>query len=624
MPSLRCLLVLNGLLLSAVLLLGLLLFTDSVHIPALRGRGSVGAGNAAVGGSLLSSLLAPTATKDAAAAAVLSPVVSSAPSATPQEGPSFAVPPIDRSSSEATAREEATHNHDHEDEDIGNGGEPSSSSDAAAAARAAPSAPQIPAGDDEAQEQQRSRHADVAPWMPMPLKGAQSDSDIPHHSTLSSLKLGSGSGSDDDKNAMRAVEHYVSDRHTSFMFPRPAPRSASSSLFVTSLPNLGAGVGHQFGEWVLGPWVALLFNATYLHTGFYGNGKRWNRFLGFGEGEDTVEDFVATYGSSGASVASVLVNEPSRKGVRQSQLLSESKGFTTLVRTWDDEVSPGGRVWHWMDSYLATQRRESLARKRQLASEGFVRSGAPLTAAHASLDPDLPTPLLVYFDEVHVHSPDILCGPDTRLLQAIRRKYCLARVKDARPLPDLYAADRARNYLVVALHLRCGDSCFDAFRTTRFESVRHTVQRMHALLTRLEPSRPLCFHIFSQRPQNGTAEDHFAPLLSSLKGLQVTAHFHASSYVTLHHLIKADVLLGAQSSFSWLAFLLHQGVSMGPFRACTHQVDYSKDNGVFDEAMFEREYLSAKRNPPQKFERWEDCMAIQPHVQVRPLKLDMK
>jgi hypothetical protein len=620
MPSLRCLLVLNALLLSAVLLLGLLLFTDSVHIPALRGRGSVGAGNAAVGGSFLSSLL--TSTSNDAAAVAAAPAA--APSATTQEGPSFAVPPIDRSS-DAAAREEASHDHGHDDEEAGNGVEPSSSLDQAAA-RAVPSAPQIPAGGDEAQQeqmqnQQRPRHADAAPWVPMPLKGGQSGSDIPHHSTVSSLRL--GSGGDDDKNAMRAVEHYVSDRQTSFMFPRPAPRSASSSLFVTSLPNLGAGVGHQFGEWVLGPWVALLFNATYLHTGFYGNGKRWNRFLGFGEGEDTVEDFVATYGT-GASVASVLVNEPSRKGLRQSQLLSESKGFTTLVRTWDDEVGPGGRVWHWMDSYLATQRRESLARKRQLASEGFVRSLAPLTAAHASLDPDLPTPLLVYFDEVHVHSPDILCGPDTRLLQAIRRKYCLARVKDARPLPDLYAADRARNYLVVALHLRCGDSCFDAFRTTRFESVRHTVQRMHALLTRLEPSRPLCFHIFSQRPQNGTAEDHFAPLLMSLKGLQVTPHFHASSYVTLHHLIKADVLLGAQSSFSWLAFLLHQGVSMGPFRACTHQVDYSKDNGVFDEAMFEREYLSARSNPPQKFERWEDCMAIQPHVQVRPLKLDMK
>jgi len=594
LPSLRCLLALNASLLAALLVLGLLLFTDAVQIPLLRRPTSHTPGSA-------------ISTTEAAAAAAAAAAAEAAAS------PSFVVPidrtgisaPVQGSASEAVAQ--------------GNGNaatpaaaevSPTPSDIASAAPVAAPAEEEDDAADSDTAAPIPSlpKH-DFPAWVSMPQSGAQTAADIPRHTSDAAL------------GAPNAVAHYTQDRHTAFMFPRPAPGSPTSSLFITALPNQGAGVGHQFGEWVIGPWVAMLYNATYLYTGFHANGARWNRFLGFSEGEDTVEDFIATFDPEAGKL---LAREPSRQGMRMPDLLKQTKGFKTLVRTMDEENGPTGHVWNWMDNFLATNRRESVARLRQLESEGFVR-GLPPTAAHASLDPEIPQPLLVYFDEVHVQASDVLCGPDTRLLQSIRRKYCLARVNAPRPLPDLYAKDRERNFIVVAIHLRCGDSCYETFRVTPFPSVTRTVERLHALLSKLEPDRPLCFHIFSQPPNNGTtAEDHFAPLLASLKGMVVTTHFHASSYVTLHHLVKADVLLGAQSSFSWLAFLLHQGVSIGTFKPCTHNVQYHRDSGNFNEEQFVEEYQNAKRlSPPLKFDSWEECMAIQPHTQVRPLRLDM-
>jgi hypothetical protein len=70
-----------------------------------------------------------------------------------------------------------------------------------------------------------------------------------------------------------------------FLFPRP-----TSTVFVTAWPNHGAGLGHQFGEWLYGPSIAVMMNLSYVHTGMSGNAARWDEWLGFGAGEDSEAD----------------------------------------------------------------------------------------------------------------------------------------------------------------------------------------------------------------------------------------------------------------------------------------------------------------------------------------------
>lgn len=72
----------------------------------------------------------------------------------------------------------------------------------------------------------------------------------------------------------------------------------------------------------------------------------------------------------------------------------------------------------------------------------------------------------------------------------------------------------------------------------------------------------------------------------------------------------SDILVGAQSSFSWLAFLLHHGLSMGPVTSCAYSVPYNKDDGVFDQNIFLKQYEQAKDQAP-KFNSLQDCQDIQ-------------
>ena len=427
---------------------------------------------------------------------------------------------------------------------------------------------------------------------------------------------------------------------TLYRFPRPPRGSFNSSLFVTSTPNKGAGVGHQFGEWLFGPHEALKAGATYLHSPFARNSARWTGFLGFGEGEDSVLDWVAAFDPDAAVTNDVGVwstmDSPQNPGSKESALLrsvTELAGVEVFLRAQLDPTKPLGLPPpDYLARVYAAHRDHVAADQHRAAVQGFTH--AP-NALQSSLAPGVPRPLLVKFDLVHILKPEIICEP-AGLVQALRRKYCRARVASLLAPPespgsvgsvDHYAAQRAsHNFLIVAMHLRCGDSCFDAYRTTTFTSLAHSAQRIHALLTEIEPTRPVAFHLFSQAPKSvdaqgkplpggKTAEQHFAPLIEEgMKGLSVSTHFQTGSSSTLHHLIRSDILLGAQSSFSWLATLLHHGVTLAPLRGCAHPVEYDKESGQFDEDAFKVQYkLVANQGRLPRFQSMDDCEAIRAH-----------
>ena len=63
-------------------------------------------------------------------------------------------------------------------------------------------------------------------------------------------------------------------------------------LYFSARPNPGAGIGHQMANWIAGYWFAKLFGLHYAHIPF--SSERWEKFLGFYQGEKSVLDLKHT------------------------------------------------------------------------------------------------------------------------------------------------------------------------------------------------------------------------------------------------------------------------------------------------------------------------------------------
>ena len=59
-------------------------------------------------------------------------------------------------------------------------------------------------------------------------------------------------------------------------------------VYYTAMPNSGAGIGHQMANWIAGYWWARQFGLKFAHTPF--SSEDWDRFLGFGVGEPSVNE----------------------------------------------------------------------------------------------------------------------------------------------------------------------------------------------------------------------------------------------------------------------------------------------------------------------------------------------
>ena len=60
--------------------------------------------------------------------------------------------------------------------------------------------------------------------------------------------------------------------------------------YFSSVPNPGAGIGHQMANWIAGYWFAQLFGIKFAHIPF--SNKIWEDFLGFGNNETQVNELV--------------------------------------------------------------------------------------------------------------------------------------------------------------------------------------------------------------------------------------------------------------------------------------------------------------------------------------------
>jgi len=75
-----------------------------------------------------------------------------------------------------------------------------------------------------------------------------------------------------------------------YLFTEKKAVGGKENLYLTQLPNRGAGIGHQMGNWNSGYWFAKKFGVQYAYSSF--GDPAWDRFLGFGEGETTAKELL--------------------------------------------------------------------------------------------------------------------------------------------------------------------------------------------------------------------------------------------------------------------------------------------------------------------------------------------
>ena len=69
------------------------------------------------------------------------------------------------------------------------------------------------------------------------------------------------------------------------------PQQSNAKNYLASIPNPGAGIGHQMANWIAGYWFSTQFNLQFAHVPFTGNG--WEEFLDFGNEEAKVKDLIS-------------------------------------------------------------------------------------------------------------------------------------------------------------------------------------------------------------------------------------------------------------------------------------------------------------------------------------------
>lgn len=90
-----------------------------------------------------------------------------------------------------------------------------------------------------------------------------------------------------------SVEQYFC-RYPSYHYAlKHGNKQKNEDNFLASVPNPGAGIGHQIANWMAGYYYAKVFGLKFAHIPFSSEHQplipsQWERFLGFGEGETTM------------------------------------------------------------------------------------------------------------------------------------------------------------------------------------------------------------------------------------------------------------------------------------------------------------------------------------------------
>ena len=376
------------------------------------------------------------------------------------------------------------------------------------------------------------------------------------------------------------------------LFPHPTPY-----IFITSHPDPSASLSQQFAQWVYGPYLALTLNVTYTYTPLLKLSSRWGSFLGFGYDELMEADLLASFART-----RLFVRNVDDAGAEGGGKAAEVEDWVREKRKKVEHMNKQIVDWHRKVSTI-----KDLPYPKVDEPKGSVLDGY---ATH-HIDPTSPITTATVFRLYRLAVPSLqaVCHPP--LLRLLRQKYCAARVRKAVAV-DLFGEDRRGGRMIVAIHIVCGDSCYNTEKTFPVSSYIHTMQRLTAVAA-LHHLPPPSFHVFTVPPANDSSLAFFDALKAQpFVRLHVSHHSHA----VFHHLVVADVLIPPSitaSSTSWLVQLLHAGVVVGPStppHACTGEVGmYNRETGGFDEDSFVQIWQQLGGHQI-KYETLQDCYAI--------------
>lgn len=82
--------------------------------------------------------------------------------------------------------------------------------------------------------------------------------------------------------------NYIYPSYWHYLFNKRKKVSNVDNLYYAAWPNQGAGLGHQLDVWCSGPFIARDWGLKFAYLPF--SKGRWDKFLGFGEGEIHVSE----------------------------------------------------------------------------------------------------------------------------------------------------------------------------------------------------------------------------------------------------------------------------------------------------------------------------------------------
>ena len=397
-----------------------------------------------------------------------------------------------------------------------------------------------------------------------------------------------------------------SSAYYAFSFPRPTPY-----VFVTSHPDPSASLSQQYSQWLYGPYLALTLNISYAYTPLLKLSSRWNGFLGAGHGETAETELQAEFGRTRYFQRSF--DEPAAEDDAAAGTGNAGgSGGGAVVEDWIR--SRRKKVDH-LNHQIAVHAKRALIVPDLPPLELEEPKGSHIDGYNTRhLNPAEPVSTVTVFRLYRIGLPALpqACLPALHLL--MRQKYCAARVRQ--PLPvDLYADARRAGQMIVAVHILCGEQCWNPDKTTPisvFINALHSIAAIAANSSLPSPS----FHVFSSLPVNASwsPERYLSPLTAAFPRLQL--HLDLHSHLVFHHLVMSDVLLPpplGSSSTSWLVQLLHAGVVIGspvPVHACQGEVDgWRKETGHFESRSFIMEWLRMQKRR-QRFDSLQDCQQM--------------
>lgn len=92
------------------------------------------------------------------------------------------------------------------------------------------------------------------------------------------------------KSRNKQVYPFLYRSYWNYLLKNKSENKLDYSSFFSSIPNPGAGIGHQIANWIAGYWFAQQFDVQFAHMPF--SNQKWEDFLGFGEDEKSVKDLV--------------------------------------------------------------------------------------------------------------------------------------------------------------------------------------------------------------------------------------------------------------------------------------------------------------------------------------------